>query len=478
MDRLSRQDFSRLIGALLGVSMGAALALAAACLIFPAPAEGFATSRYGVLEWVKSQGRHEEREMAFFFLTLAFGGALGWLGATRYFGGRRPALLFPDLPCSPRSGGQPGHWRRDDLGSPGCGGLCGVGDRRCGGGHLVPQATCRRCPTGCRTGEWPGRARIASFAEAHDDQPVRRGGHLCRGHGGICHTDRGDKHRGLHRLRHAHGVVHDRSGDLFVRQESGSGHRLFHPVQRRYAVALLVLPGADRDRNHGERRMVRRRGNPGLPALPAFFPELVSAKLAMGACRRAGLPHVAVRDVEPALCAVEHLGALSAFDHLRHLVRSLGSTRLCLASDAASGGGSRQRDFPEYRDRHLHLCRRCDRRRHHGTGLCRRGGQDGRSRRSDAGSLPGLERDRLRPGRPANPVPGAPAGAAHALYRWPHRLADRMARRLPLDLQHRLAGHSAGQRRLGRSLGSAGKAAVFATPSRRPCDGGAGWSGS
>ena len=94
MDRLDRQDFSRLIGALLGVSMGAALALAAACLIFPAPAEGFATTRYGVLEWVKPQGRHEEREMAFFFLTLVFGGALGWVGASRYFGGRRPVLFF------------------------------------------------------------------------------------------------------------------------------------------------------------------------------------------------------------------------------------------------------------------------------------------------------------------------------------------------------------------------------------------------
>ena len=93
MDRLDRQDFSRLIGALLGVSMGAALALAAACLIFPAPAEGFATSRYGVLEWVKPQGRHEEREMAFFFLTLIFGGTLGWLGASRYVGGRRPAVF-------------------------------------------------------------------------------------------------------------------------------------------------------------------------------------------------------------------------------------------------------------------------------------------------------------------------------------------------------------------------------------------------
>ena len=55
-------------------------------------------------------------------------------------------------------------------------------------------------------------------------------------------------------------------------------------------------------------------------------------------------------------------------------------------------------------------------------------------------------------------------------------LADRMARRLPLDLQHRLARHCAGQCRLGRRLGSAGKAATFATRARRTCDDGAGWS--
>ena len=93
MDRPSQQDFARLIGALFGVSIGAALALATACLIFPAPTEGFATARYGVLEWVKQQGRHEEREMAFFFFTLVFGGTFGWIGASHYLGGRRPTPL-------------------------------------------------------------------------------------------------------------------------------------------------------------------------------------------------------------------------------------------------------------------------------------------------------------------------------------------------------------------------------------------------
>ena len=93
MDRLSGQDFSRLIGALFGVSIGAALALATACFVFPAPAGGFEAGHYGVLEWVRPQGRHEEREMAFFFLTLVFGGTFGWVGAAHYFGGRRPTLL-------------------------------------------------------------------------------------------------------------------------------------------------------------------------------------------------------------------------------------------------------------------------------------------------------------------------------------------------------------------------------------------------
>ena len=222
--------------------------------------------------------------------------------------------------------------------------------------------------------------------------------------------------------------------------------------------------------------MVRCRGDPDLPALLAFFPALVSAKLVMGACRRAGLPHVAVRDFEPALCAVEHLCALSASDHLRHGVRPLDPARLRLASDAASGGRSRQRDFLEYRNRHLHLRRRCDRRCHHGTGLCRPGGQDGCPRRGDACFVPGLEYDRLRPGRTANPVLVAPAGAAHALYRWPRCFADRMARRLPLDLQCRLPGIALASVAWVAASVRLEKPAVSANPSRRTCDGGARWS--
>src|SRR5262245_14076279 len=93
MDRLSRQDFARLIGALFGVALGAALALALACLIFPPPAQGFTTASYGLLEWVKPQGRHEEREMAFFFFTLMLGGAFGWIGVLHHFGGRRPGVV-------------------------------------------------------------------------------------------------------------------------------------------------------------------------------------------------------------------------------------------------------------------------------------------------------------------------------------------------------------------------------------------------
>ncbi len=92
MDRLDRQDFARLVGALFGVAMGAAVALGIACLVFPATPDGFETDRFGLLDWVKPQGRHEDREKALFFLTLALGGTLGWLGAARYVAGRRPTL--------------------------------------------------------------------------------------------------------------------------------------------------------------------------------------------------------------------------------------------------------------------------------------------------------------------------------------------------------------------------------------------------
>lgn len=97
MERLGSQDFSRLIGALFGVSIGAMLALVTACFVFPAPADGFETARFGAAEWLKGSGRHEEREMGFFFFTLIFGGTFGGIGASHYLGGRHPtrlALIF------------------------------------------------------------------------------------------------------------------------------------------------------------------------------------------------------------------------------------------------------------------------------------------------------------------------------------------------------------------------------------------------
>jgi hypothetical protein len=97
MNRLDQRDFARLIGALMGVAIGAMLALALACLLFAPPGGGFDAGRYGTLEWVKSWGHREEREMAFFLFTLIFGGAFSCVGAMRYVGGRRPtvfALVF------------------------------------------------------------------------------------------------------------------------------------------------------------------------------------------------------------------------------------------------------------------------------------------------------------------------------------------------------------------------------------------------
>ena len=93
MKRLCQQDFARFVGALFGVSLGSAFALALACLIFPAPAADYDAARQGTLAWAKSWGHQEEREMAFFFLTLIFGGTLGYVGASRYFGGRRVTLF-------------------------------------------------------------------------------------------------------------------------------------------------------------------------------------------------------------------------------------------------------------------------------------------------------------------------------------------------------------------------------------------------
>src|SRR6266702_1739854 len=81
VNHLEHEDFSRLVGALFGVAIGSAVALALACLIFPAPGEGYDAARHGTLDWARSWGRHEEREMAFFVFTLIFGGALGYVGA-------------------------------------------------------------------------------------------------------------------------------------------------------------------------------------------------------------------------------------------------------------------------------------------------------------------------------------------------------------------------------------------------------------
>src|SRR5450631_1177034 len=92
MNRLNQQDFARLIGALIGVTIGATFALALSCLIFPPPGAGFDAGRYGTLEWAKSWGRREEREMAFFLFTLVVGVTFGCVGASRYFGGRRPTV--------------------------------------------------------------------------------------------------------------------------------------------------------------------------------------------------------------------------------------------------------------------------------------------------------------------------------------------------------------------------------------------------
>ena len=89
MNRLSRPDFARFLGALFGVAIGAALALFLACLIFPAPDADFGAGGLGTLDSVKSATRHEAREMGFYFLTLIIGGISSYIGASRWFGGRR-----------------------------------------------------------------------------------------------------------------------------------------------------------------------------------------------------------------------------------------------------------------------------------------------------------------------------------------------------------------------------------------------------
>jgi hypothetical protein len=93
MNCLSHRDFARLIGALFGVAMGAGFALFLACLIFPPPDAGLGAASSSTLNWAKSWSRQEDREMAFYFLTLIFGGVLGYIGASRWFSSRQISLL-------------------------------------------------------------------------------------------------------------------------------------------------------------------------------------------------------------------------------------------------------------------------------------------------------------------------------------------------------------------------------------------------
>jgi hypothetical protein len=79
----SRSDFTRFIGALIGVAMGAFLALFLACLIFPAPDADFGAAGVGTLDWVRPMTRHEAREMGFYLLTLIAAGVFGYVGASR-----------------------------------------------------------------------------------------------------------------------------------------------------------------------------------------------------------------------------------------------------------------------------------------------------------------------------------------------------------------------------------------------------------
>ena len=89
MKRLEQEDFSRLVAALFGAAVGVGVSLVVACLIFPAPDTGYDAARQGTLEWARAWGRQEDREKAFFALTLIFGVTLGYLGAARYAAGRR-----------------------------------------------------------------------------------------------------------------------------------------------------------------------------------------------------------------------------------------------------------------------------------------------------------------------------------------------------------------------------------------------------
>jgi len=93
MNRLEEDDLARLAGALLGVAIGSCLALALACAIFPPAESTVDPSQIGALEWVKSWARQEQREKAFYFLTLAIGSLCGGAGAALHLGGRRITLF-------------------------------------------------------------------------------------------------------------------------------------------------------------------------------------------------------------------------------------------------------------------------------------------------------------------------------------------------------------------------------------------------
>src|SRR6202043_2779826 len=82
---LARSDFNRFYGALIGVAIGAALAVSITCVSFPPPSASDPAS-LGTLEWTKGWARHDERKMAFFVLTLLLGGTLGGIGAWLRFG--------------------------------------------------------------------------------------------------------------------------------------------------------------------------------------------------------------------------------------------------------------------------------------------------------------------------------------------------------------------------------------------------------
>jgi hypothetical protein len=93
VSHLEREDFTRLVGALFGAAIGCAAALALACLIFPTPGAGYDPVRRSTLEWARSWGRQEEREMAFFVFALIFGESLGCVGAASCIAGRRLTLF-------------------------------------------------------------------------------------------------------------------------------------------------------------------------------------------------------------------------------------------------------------------------------------------------------------------------------------------------------------------------------------------------